>query len=81
MIKNDYEVFSSEIENVGYIKKTSDRNVIFEKDYKLNTTTFETILDPNTGDNLLNEDFSENIERFKEWCFHQEEELKNIFLD
>ncbi|QNB45467.1 N-6 DNA methylase [Thermanaerosceptrum fracticalcis] len=35
LIENNYSVFVREIHNVGYIKKTSNRNVIFEKDYLL----------------------------------------------
>ena len=81
LIKSDYEIFTSEIDNVGYTKRTSDRNVIFEKNYKLDLETFETVIDPTTGDQVLNEDFSENIKKFKDWCLFQEEELKELFLD
>lgn len=81
LIKSDYEIFTSEIDNVGYTKRTSDRNVIFEKNYKLDLETFETVINPTTGDQVLNEDFSENIKKFKDWCLFQEEELKELFLD
>ena len=63
LIKSDYEIFTSEIDNVGYTKRTSDRNVIFEKNYKLDLETFETVIDPTTGDQVLNEDFSEKHQK------------------
>lgn len=76
----DYSIFVREIENVGYIKRTSKRNVIFEKDYKLDEETFETIIDSD-GNSILNEDFSKYIEEFKEWCLFQEFDLKKLFLE
>lgn len=81
LISSDYEVFVREIQNVGYIKRTSQRNVVFLDDFLLDESTFETIIDPDTGENRLNEDFSLIIQEFKEWCLYQEDELKNLFLD
>ncbi|WP_195336308.1 HsdM family class I SAM-dependent methyltransferase [Paraclostridium bifermentans] len=78
--KDDYSVFVREIENVGYIKRTSKRNVIFEKDYKLDEETFETIID-SEGNSILNEDFTKYINEFKEWCLFQESDLKKLFLE
>lgn len=80
LIKDDYSVFVREVANVGYTKKTLNRNVIFENDYKLNPKTFETIIDSETGENLLNEDFSEIISDFREWCLLQEDTLRTKFL-
>lgn len=79
LIKDDYSVFVREIANVGYTKKTVNRNVIFENDYKLNPKTFETIINSETGENLLNEDFSEIISDFREWCLLQEDTLRTKF--
>jgi len=81
LIEDDYSVFVREVENVGYIKRTASRNVIFENNYKLNPETFETEIDSETGENILNEDFSKIIEEFKEWCMLQEDELRDCFLD
>lgn len=80
LINANYSIFVREIKKVGYIKKTSQRNVIFEKDYKLNEETFETVIDEN-GESIANEDFSKVILEFKDWCVSQENELKKIFLD
>lgn len=80
LINDDYSVFTRDIENVGYIKRTSQRNVVFEKDYALDLDTFETITDEN-GESVLNEDFSQIIREFKEWCINQETELKDLFLE
>jgi len=80
LINNNYSVFIREIHNVGYVKKTSNRNVIFEKDYLLNEETFETIINE-FGESVLNEDFSKVVEEFKDWCLFQEAELKKLFLE
>ncbi|QPI67374.1 SAM-dependent DNA methyltransferase [Exiguobacterium sp. PBE] len=81
LMQDDYSVFVREVQNVGYIKRTVSRNVIFENDYKLNAETFETEIDKETGENMLNEDFSKIIEEFQEWCMLQEDELRDSFLD
>ena len=52
-----------------------------QKEHQIEMETFETVIDPTTGDQVLNEDFSENIKKFKDWCLFQEEELKELFLD
>ncbi|APH18327.1 HsdM family class I SAM-dependent methyltransferase [Clostridium botulinum] len=81
LITEDYEVFVREVKKVGYTKKTVKRNVIFDNDFKLNSETFETVIDDITGENVLNEDFTQISEEFKEWCAFQEDELKKKFLD
>lgn len=80
LIQDNYSVFVREVANVGYTKKTVNRNVIFENDYKLDPKTFETIINSETGENLLNEDFSEIISDFREWCLLQEDTLRTKFL-
>lgn len=80
LINNDYKVFCREVNNVGYIKKTSKRNVYFETQYLLDEETFETITNEE-GESITNEDFSKIIIEFKEWCLFQENQLKKIFLD
>jgi type I restriction enzyme M protein len=76
---NDYSIFSREVKNVGYEKKTSKRNVYFETQYLLDEETFETITNEH-GESVINEDFSKIITDFKEWCLFQETQLKKIFL-
>lgn len=76
----NYEVFIRDITRVGYTKKTSNRNVVFEKDYLLNEETFETIINEQ-GESVVDEEFSQFVDEFKEWCIFQEQELKKIFLE
>lgn len=80
LIKDDYSVFTRDVLNVGYKKKTSKRTVKFDKDYALNPDTFETITNDN-GESVLNEDFSQIVKEFKEWCINQEIEIKKLFLE
>ncbi|VIG08812.1 type i restriction enzyme m subunit [Clostridioides difficile] len=80
LINDNYSVFVREVENVGYTKKTVNRNVVFEKDYLLDEISFETIIDID-GECKVNEDFTKVIDEFQEWCLFQEEELKKAFLD
>lgn len=79
LIADDYSVFTRDIINVGYKKKTSQRTVKFDKDYALDPDTFETLTN-DEGESILNEDFSQIIEEFKEWCINQETEIKKLFL-
>lgn len=80
LIRDDYSVFTRDIVNVGYKKKTSQRTVKFEEDYALNPDTFETITN-DQGESVLNEDFSNIISEFKEWCINQETEIIELFLE
>lgn len=77
---NNYSIFTREIENVGYVKRTSQRNVVFENDYALSEKTFETIINEK-GESVLNEDFTKIEQEFKEWCISQETEIKKLFLE
>ena len=79
LINQDYKVFCREVKNVGYTKKTSNRNVYFEKQYILNEKTFETVTNEE-GESVTNEDFTKIISEFKEWCLFQETPLKKKFL-
>lgn len=78
--ESNYKIFTRDIKNVGYEKKTSNRNVFFDKVYKLDFESFETVLDDD-GDSILDEDFTDIIKEFKEWCLFQEIALKSKFLD
>ena len=78
--ESNYKIFTRDIKNVGYEKKTSNRNVFFDKVYKLDFESFETVLD-DEGDSILDEDFTDIIKEFKEWCLFQEIALKSKFLD
>lgn len=80
LISEDYSVFTREIQNVGYKKKISKRTVKFDNDYALDPDTFETITN-SEGESVLNEDFSQVVKEFKEWCVSQELDLKKLFLE
>lgn len=80
LITDDYTVFTRDIVNVGYTKRTSKRTVKFEPSYALNPDTFETITN-DRGESVLDEDFTRIISEFKEWCISQETEIKKLFLE
>lgn len=77
--ENNYEVFFRDIKKVGYEVKTINRVKSFAPIYKINYETFETVID-NEGRVVLDEEFSETIQHFKEWCLGQEKQLQNVFV-
>lgn len=76
---NNYEVFSREIKKVGYEVKTKNKVKCFETQYKLNPYTFEKEINDD-GTAKLDEEFTETVSAFKEWCNRQEDTLKKYFL-
>ena len=76
---NDYKVFFKDIKNVGYEVKTKKRVKYFEPNYKINFENFETEID-GEGRALLDEDFTETISSFKNWCNSQEKALQDLFI-
>lgn len=79
LIKSNYAVFTRDIQAVGYEKRTSKRNVIFNPVYKIDYSTFE-IEKSSNGSMVLDEEFSEIITDFRQWCLGQEKEINEIFL-
>lgn len=77
--EQNYQVFFKDIQNVGYEVKTKKRVKYFEPKYKINYETFETEIDKD-GRVLLNEDFTETIKKFKNWCNTQETIVKDLFV-
>lgn len=75
----NYQIFMSEIENVGYEVKTVDRVKRFEPIYKRNLISFDIEIDKE-GAPLLLEDFTDTISNFRQWCLSQEETLKDLFI-
>lgn len=75
----NYQVFSKEIKKVGYEVKTKNKVKCFETQYKINDVTFQKEIDEE-GRAILDEEFTETIKDFKEWCNMQEETLKKLFL-
>ena len=77
--ENNYQVFSKQIKKVGYEVKTKNKVKCFETQYKLNPITFEKEINLD-GTPKLDEEFTETVEAFKQWCNKQEETLKKLFL-
>lgn len=77
--QNNYQVFVKNIENLGYEVVTKDRNKTFPPSYKVNTETFDIEIDEN-GKAKIDEDFTQTIADFKEWCKFQEQDLQDIFI-
>lgn len=77
--KNNYEVFSRQIHKVGYEVKTKNKVKCLETQYKLNPETFEKEINPD-GTAKLDEEFTETVVSFKQWCNRQEDTLKKLFL-
>lgn len=75
----NYQVFSKQIKKVGYEVKTKNKVKCFETKYKINPETFEKEINKD-GTPKLDEEFSETISDFKQWCNKQEEALKKLFL-
>lgn len=77
--EHNYQVFSKQIKKVGYEVKTKNKVKVFETKYKLNMNTFEKEINDD-GTAKLDEEFSETIVAFKQWCNKQEDLLKKLFL-
>lgn len=74
-----YSVFIHDIQNVGYEKRTSKRNVYFNPVYEIDETTFKVKTDAE-GFPVLDEDFSLILTNFRQWALGQEETLQRLFL-
>lgn len=79
LIDSNYSIFARDIKCVGYEKRTSKRNVVFNPVYKIDYSTFEIEKDKD-GSMVLDEEFSQIISEFRDWCLGQEEEINHLFL-
>jgi len=77
--EQDYQVFFRGIEKVGYEVKTAKRVKFFSPNYKINYENFEIEIDKE-GRALLDEEFTQTVADFKNWCFSQEKQLQDIFI-
>ena len=77
--EQNYEIFVRDIKKVGYEVKTSKRVKYFDWKYKINYETFETEIDKE-GNPILDEDFSQTINDFRQWCLSQENTLQDLFI-
>lgn len=79
-LKNEnYSIFAKGIKKVGYEVKTSKRVKFFSQIYKINYENFEIEID-NEGRALLDEEFTQTISDFRQWCLAQEQTLQDIFI-
>lgn len=78
LLEEDYSVFVKDIKRVGYTVKTSNRIKYFDKIYKIDDS-FNTIVDKE-GNPIIDEEFTETVNEFQQWCLKQEKNLQNIFL-
>lgn len=77
--KDNYQVFSRQIKKVGYEVKTKNKVKFFETQYKINKESFEKEINQD-GSPMLDEEFTETIIDFKQWCRSQEKTLEELFL-
>ena len=77
--KSNYEIFSKNIQKVGYEVKTSKRVKFFSPIYKMDYNTFNIEID-GEGIALIDEEFTETVLSFKQWCLGQEKQLQDMFI-
>lgn len=77
--EQNYQIFSRNINKVGYEVKTSKRVKYFAPTYRINYDTFETEID-NDGNPMLDEDFTKAVSDFRKWCCGQEAVLQDLFV-
>ncbi len=80
LFKSNYSVFVRDIKEVGYTKKTVNRNVVFDTKFRLNEETFETVINE-SGESITEEEFTQIITEFRQWCLFQEMEVTKLFLE
>lgn len=77
--ESNYEIFAKDIEKIGYEVRTSKRVKFFNPIYKVDEKTFE-IKQDNEGNPLVDEEFSDTIREFRQWCLGQEKTLQDLFV-
>lgn len=77
--EQNYEVFSKQIKKVGYEVKTKNKMKYFDMKYKVNINNFEKEINDD-GTPKLDEEFTETVISFRQWCNRQEDTLKKLFL-
>lgn len=78
LLNEDYSVFVKDIKKVGYTVKTSNRVKYFDKIYKMDES-FNSIVDKE-GNPVIDEEFTDVVNEFQQWCLKQEDDLQKIFL-
>ena len=78
ILKENYELFAREIENIGYTVKVKDRVIFMSPDYVINPDTFEREKD-SKGNDLLLSDFPSLVNDFGEWILNNENKYSEIY--
>ena len=76
---DNYRVFFRDIQRVGYEVRTSKRVKSFVNQYRVDYATFDVEIDAE-GRPLLDEEFSQTVEDFRDWCLGQELALQTGFI-
>lgn len=76
--ESGYSIFVRDIQRVGYEKRTSKRNVFFNPVYKIDETTFEISVNEQ-GEPVLDEEFTDTLDEFRQWSLGQEKTLQDLF--
>lgn len=79
LLSSNYKIFAKDIQNIGYKVRTSKRVKFFYPIYKIDETTFN-VKNDNDGNPILEEDFSDTIFEFRDWCLGQEKTLQDLFI-
>lgn len=77
---SNYKVFLRDIHKVGYEVRTSKRVKYFADIYKINPETFDIEID-SEGRPVIDEEFSDTIKEFGNWCLTQEKTLQDLFVN
>jgi len=77
--EENYNIFIKDIKRVGYEVRTAKRVKFFNPIYSINEDTFEIEVNED-GTPKLDEQFTETIKEFKDWCLGQEKTLQDLFI-
>ena len=73
-----YEVFTRDIQRVGYEVRTANRVKYFNPIHLRDETTFEPVINE-SGETVIDEEFISVVQEFRAWCLTQEETLTTLF--
>lgn len=77
--EQNYQIFAKDVQRVGYEVKTSKRVKFFNPIFKVNYDNFEIEID-SEGRPMIDEEFTQTITDFKQWCLSQEKVLQDMFI-
>ncbi|MFZ2026400.1 MAG: N-6 DNA methylase [Microgenomates group bacterium] len=77
--EENYNIFIKDIKKVGYEVRTAKRVKFFNPIYSINENNFEIQVNED-GTPKLDEQFTETVVEFKNWCYGQEKTLQNLFI-